>query len=77
MRPENDIDYEQLADEACEGTISDLLADATARLELLQREAWARELGLDPATADLLHLPAVTPRDVLPDASETVARMSA
>lgn len=77
MRPENDVEVEQLADDACEGTISDLLADSMARLELLQREAWARELGLDPATADLLHLPAVPPHDALPNASEAVARMSA
>ena len=30
-----------------------------AELELLQRRAWARELGLDPRTADLLSLPPV------------------
>lgn len=77
MRAANDIDHELAAADACEGLVSDLLADGTARLELLQRIAWARELGLDPATADLLHLPPVTPRDALPDASEAVARMSA
>jgi len=43
----------------------------------LQRRAWARELGLDPATADLLALPPVPPREVLPDASDVIARMSA
>lgn len=30
-----------------------------AELDLLQRVAWARELGLDPRTADLLSLPPV------------------
>jgi len=70
-------DHEQRADDACAGLVSDLLADTIARCELLQRMAWARELGLDPDAVDLLHLPAVPAREALPDASDAVARMSA
>lgn len=54
----------------------DLIADTFGRLELRQREAWARELGLDPRHADLRALPSVAPDDDL-DATELLARMSA
>ena len=76
MRAANDSDVEQLADEACAGLVSDLLADTYARLELLQRESWATELGLDPETADLCALPPVPPPDAWPDASVVVLRAS-
>lgn len=58
------------------GTISDRIVDLVARLELQQREAWARELGLDPSTADLLALPPVPPA-CHDDAFDLVARLSA
>lgn len=40
-------------------TLDDHHVNHFAELELLQRRAWARELGLDPRTADLLSLPPV------------------
>ena len=54
----------------------DLIADTFGRLELRQREAWARELGLDPRSANLQALPSVSPEDGL-DATEFLAKMSA
>ena len=75
MRAAND-DVERAAADACEGLLSDLFVDTMGRLELLQREAWARELGLDPATADLLALPPV-PREVAPANDEGLAELLA
>ncbi|MEZ4391971.1 MAG: hypothetical protein R3A48_12815 [Polyangiales bacterium] len=54
----------------------DLIADTFGRLELRQREAWARELGLDPRGANLSALPSVSREEGL-DATEFLARMSA
>lgn len=39
--------------------VTDLIVDLVAHLELTQRVAWARELGLDPERVDLLALPPV------------------
>lgn len=65
------------ADDDTLPTIPDDDAGEWAICELAQRAAWAVELGLDPETADLCTLPPVAPREVLPDASSAVARMSA
>lgn len=45
--------------------VHDLTVNLFADRELRQRRAWARELGLDPARADLLALPPV-PRAEVP-----------
>ncbi|MEZ4391973.1 MAG: hypothetical protein R3A48_12825 [Polyangiales bacterium] len=58
------------------GSVSDRIVDLVARLELQQREAWALELGIDPATADLLALPPVPP-SCPDDVYALVARLSA
>lgn len=38
-------------------TVDDAWANLIAELEILQRTAWAIELGLDPDAVDLLALP--------------------
>jgi len=51
------------ADDDTRATIPDDDAGEWAICELVQRAAWAAELGLDPRAVDLLALPPV-PREV-------------